>query len=39
MNSIVSPKVKITKGEGIGAHSLACSSSGVERHVGIIGWD
>jgi hypothetical protein len=38
MDSIVSPKVKTSKGEGIGAHSLAYSTSGVEGHVGVPGW-
>jgi hypothetical protein len=38
MDSIVSPKVKTSKGEGIGAHSLACSTSGVEGHAGVPGW-
>jgi len=32
MDSIVSPKVQITEGEGkgVGAHSLACNTFGVE---------
>ncbi len=34
----MNPKVKIIEGEGIGAHSLACSISGVEGHVGASGW-
>jgi len=33
MDSIASPKVKTTKREGVGAHSLAHNISGVERHV------
>jgi len=37
MDSIVSPKVKTTEG-GVGAHSLACNTSGVEGHVGAPGW-
>ncbi len=39
MDSIVSPNVKTTKGEGIGARSLARNTSGVEGHVGALGWD
>jgi len=35
----VNPKVKIIKGEGVGAHSLACSTSRVEGRVGALGWD
>jgi len=38
MDSIVSPKVKITKGKGVEAHSLAHSTSGVERHAETSGW-
>ncbi len=38
MDSIVSPKVKTSKGKGIGAHSLAYNTSGVEGHVGVPGW-
>jgi hypothetical protein len=38
MDSIVSPKVKTMEGKIIKARSLACSS-GVERHVGALGWD
>jgi len=30
MDSIVSPKVKATKGKGLGAHSLAHNISGVK---------
>jgi hypothetical protein len=39
MDSIASPKVKITKGEGIGAHSLAHNTLGVEGCVGALGWN
>jgi hypothetical protein len=38
IDSIVSLKVKTTKGEGIGVHSLARSILGVEGHVGALGW-
>jgi hypothetical protein len=31
MDSIASPKVKTTKGEGVGVHSLVRNTSGVER--------
>jgi len=34
MNSIVNPKVKKMKGEGVGAHSLIRSISGVEGRAG-----
>jgi hypothetical protein len=34
----MSPKVKPTKGEGIGACSLARSISGEDRHAGAPGW-
>jgi hypothetical protein len=39
MDLIASPKVKTTEGEGVGVHSLACSTSGVEGRVGAPGWD
>jgi len=39
MDSTVNPKVKTMEGEGIGAHSLACSILGVEGHVGVLGWN
>jgi len=39
MDSIVSPKVKTMEGEGVGAHSLPCSTSRVERCVRASGWD
>jgi hypothetical protein len=35
----MSPKVKIVEGEGVGARSLACNTSGVEGHVEAQGWD
>jgi len=31
MDSTMSPKVKTMKGKGLGAHSLACSTSGGRR--------
>jgi len=39
MDSIVSLKGKIMEGEGIGAHSLARTTLGVEGHVGAPRWD
>jgi hypothetical protein len=39
MDSIVSPKVKTTKGEGVGARSLARNTLGVEGRVGASRWD
>jgi len=38
MDSILSPKVKTSKGEGIGAHSLIYNISGVEGHARISRW-
>jgi hypothetical protein len=38
MDSTANPKVKTTKGEGVGAHSLAHNILGVEGHVGALGW-
>ncbi len=38
IDSTMSPKVKTTKGEGVGAHSLVRSTSGVEGCVGASGW-
>jgi hypothetical protein len=35
MDSTVSPKVKIAKGEGVGACSLAHNTLRVEGHVGV----
>jgi hypothetical protein len=39
MDSTPSPKVKIIKGEGIWACSLALITSRVEGRAGAIGWD
>jgi len=39
MDSTASPKVKIAKGEGIEACSLAYNISRVEGRVGAPGWD
>jgi len=39
MDSAVSPKKKTMEGEGVGVHSLACNTSGVERHAIALGWD
>ncbi len=38
MDSIVSPKVKTTEGEGVGPRSLARSTLGVEGRVEAPGW-
>jgi len=38
MDSITSPKMKTTEGEGIGARSLTRNTLGVERRVGAPGW-
>jgi hypothetical protein len=38
-DSTTSPKVKTMEGEGVGAHSLAYSISGVEVRAGAPGWD
>jgi hypothetical protein len=38
MDSIVSPKMKTSKGERVGVRSLACSILGVEGHVETSGW-
>jgi hypothetical protein len=38
MDSTVSPKGKTMEGKGIGACSLVRSTSGVEGHVGALGW-
>jgi len=37
MDLIVSPKVKTTKEEGVGACSLACNTSRVKGHAGALG--
>jgi hypothetical protein len=39
MDSTRSPKLKITQGERVGAHSLVHSILRVEGHVGAPGWD
>jgi hypothetical protein len=33
-----SPKMRTMEGEGVGARSLVCNTSGVEGHVGAPGW-
>ncbi len=38
MDSTVNPKMKTTEGERVGACPLACSTLGVERRVGAMGW-
>jgi hypothetical protein len=38
MDSIANPKVKATKGKGVGAHSLAHSTLGVEGCAGTPRW-
>jgi hypothetical protein len=38
MDSIVIPKVKTMEGERVEAHSLACSTSKVERCAGTLRW-
>jgi hypothetical protein len=38
MDSTTNPKVKTAKGKGVGMHSLACSTLGVERCVGVPEW-
>jgi len=39
MDSTANLKVKTTKGEGVGAHSLTRSTLGVEGHAGAWRWD
>jgi hypothetical protein len=39
MDLIVNPNVKIMKGEGVGAHSLARNTSKVKGHAIALGWD
>jgi hypothetical protein len=39
VDSTMSPKVMRTEGKGIRVRSLACSTSGEERHVEALGWD
>jgi len=38
MDFIASPKMKTTKREGVGAHSLARSTLGVKGCVEVLGW-
>jgi len=38
MDSTKSPKMKRTKGKGVGACSLACSTSRVEGHAEVPRW-
>jgi hypothetical protein len=39
MDLTANPRVKTTKGEGVGVRSLARSTSRVEGRVGTLGWD
>jgi hypothetical protein len=39
MDSTASPKAKTSEREGVGAHSLACNTSGVKGRVGASRWD
>jgi hypothetical protein len=39
MDPTTNPKVQTTKGEGVGAHSLARSTSRLKGRVGASGWD
>jgi len=39
MGSTASPKVKTTKGEGVGGRSLVRNILGIERRAGALGWD
>jgi hypothetical protein len=39
MDSTISPKVKITEGEEVGAHFQIRNISGVEGLAGVPGWD
>jgi len=38
MDSTVNPKVTTMERKGVGACSLSCNTSGVEGHVGALGW-
>jgi len=38
MDPTMSPKVTTSEGEGIGARSLACNTSGVEGHAKALRW-
>jgi hypothetical protein len=37
-DSTVSPKMKTSKGERVGARSLVCNTSRVKGHAGAQGW-
>jgi len=39
MGSTMSSKVKTTKGEGVGVHSLARNTLGLEGRAEVLGWD
>jgi len=39
MDSIINPKVKRMKGEGVGACSLVHNTLKVEGHARVSGWD
>jgi hypothetical protein len=39
MDSTASPKVKTTKGKGVGARSLARSTLGAKGRAATLGWD
>ncbi len=39
MDSTMNPKVKTLEGEGVGARSIACSTSGVEGRAEALRWD
>ncbi len=38
IDSIASPKVRTTKRQGVGAHSMSPSTSKVEGRIGALGW-
>jgi len=38
INSTTNPKVKTTKGQGVGARSLVRNTSKVEGHDGVLRW-
>jgi hypothetical protein len=38
MDLVASPKVKTIEREGVGARTLACNTSGVERRAGAPRW-
>jgi hypothetical protein len=39
MDFIANPNVKTMKGKNVGVRSLARNISGVQGHVGALGWD